>query len=310
MNFFGKLKIFGVSVLLGCVLALGGCISSSAFAEEKPDYRIMASPATLNLELKPGETTVTSFKVINNGAKRFDFSISVAPYGVEGEEYNQNFTDTTKYNDLAKWVKLSEDSGSLDPDESKVIEVTVDVPKDVPDGGQYAILLAKMAEPSDPEAGASAVKAEKQLGVVIFSENVAGHTRKEGGIVEAKVPSFMFAPPIKATSVVENTGNVHAEATYIMQVYPLFGDEEVYTNEENPEKRTILPETRRLNTLTWDGAPQLGIFKVKQTVKFLDEVKEIEKVVFICPIWFLLIILVLIFLAVFWIVSRTRGRKE
>lgn len=131
-----------------------------------------------------------------------------------------------------------------------------------------------------------------------------------GSIVDAKVPSFMFTPPIRTTSVVENTGNVHADATYIMQVYPLFGDEEVYSNEEHPEVRTILPDTRRLNTLTWDGAPQLGIFRVKQTVKFLDDVKELEKLVFICPIWFLLIVLVLIFLAVFWIVSRTRGRKE
>ena len=100
------------------------------------------------------------------------------------------------------------------------------------------------------------------------------------------------------------------DRTYTLQVYPLFGNEEVYTNEENPEKRTILPETRRLNTMSWDGAPQLGIFRVKQTVKFLDDTKVTEKLVFICPLWFLFVVLAIIFLAIFWIVSRVRGRGK
>lgn len=177
----------------------------------------------------------------------------------------------------------------------------------MPLGGQYAAILVKMKENSDGDG--NIVMAEKQLGLIVYS-SVAGQTRKEGSVVENKVPSFMFAPPISVTSVVENTGNVHADATYILQVYPFFGGEEVYTNEENPEKRTILPETRRLNTITWEGAPQLGLFKVKQTVKFLDQTSVTEKVLFICPIWFLLIVLAIIFLVIFWIVTRVRGRKD
>lgn len=303
----GLSKIVAATCLVFCGVI--GC-SSVAFAaeEETPDYRIQVSPAKIELDLKPGETTTKKFRVQNTGSKDFDFELDTGPYSVEGEEYKQNLTNVTEYNNIKDWITFSKSEGMVPAGGSEEIEATVKVPKDVPAGGQYAVILAKMIEPQDTTS--SGIIAEKQIGLLVYAKNVDGNTRETGNIVEAKVPSFMFAPPIKATSVVENTGNVHADATYIMQVYPLFGDEEVYTNEENPEKRTILPETRRLNTLTWDGAPQLGIFKVKQTVKFLDEVKEIEKVVFICPIWFLLIILVLIFLAVFWIVSRTRGRKE
>ncbi len=299
-------RMLAALVVITLGLFVGG--DMVAAEEETPDYRIQLSPAKIELELEPGKTVSKTFRVQNTGAKDFDFELGTGPYGVEGEDYEQNLSKVTSYNYIKDWIKFSEDKGTVKAGESKEITATVAVPQDVPSGGQYAVILAKMIEPHDDSV--SGIVAEKQVGLLVYSKNIDGNTRETGSIVEAKVPSFMFTPPIRATSVVENTGNVHADATYIMQVYPLFGGEEVYTNEESPEVRTILPETRRLNTLTWDGAPQLGIFRVKQTVKFLDDVKEIEKLVFICPIWFLLIILVIIFLAVFWIVSCTRGRKE
>lgn len=307
MKAVGRLSGILVSACLMLMGAFGA--TSAVFAEEeKPDYRIQVSPAKLELDLKPGESVTKNFRVQNTGTKDFDFELSSGPYNVEGEEYKNDLSKVTDYNMIKDWITFSKDKGSVKAGESEEVTATVKVPKDVPAGGQYAVILARMIEPKDESA--SGIVAEKQVGILVFSKNVDGNTRTTGGVVDAKVPSFIFAPPIKATSVVENTGNVHADATYILQVYPFFGGEEVYSNEENPDVRTILPDTRRLNTLSWDGAPQLGIFKVKQTVKFLGETKEIEKVVFICPIWFLLIILAVIFLAVFWIVGRARGRKE
>ncbi len=293
-----------------CLMVLGVLFGGNIVfaAEETPDYRIQVSPATLELDLKPGESVSKTFRVQNTGTKDFDFELGTGPYNVEGEDYKQDLNTITDYNQIKDWIKFSEDTGNVKAGESKEITATVTVPKDVPSGGQYGVIIAKMIEPQDESA--SGIVAEKHIGLLVYAKNVDGNTRMTGSIADVKLASFVFAPPIRATSVVENTGNVHAKATYIMQVYPLFGGEEVYTNEENPETRIILPGTRRLNTLTWDGAPQLGIFKVKQTVKFLDDTKEIEKIVFICPIWFLLIVLAVIFLAVFWIVSRARGRKE
>ena len=115
---------------------------------------------------------------------------------------------------------------------------------------------------------------------------------------------------MSATSIVENTGNTHANAEYVLQVYPLFGNEEVYTNEENPMTLTILPETQRFNTVTWPNAPHLGIFRVKQTVTIFGETSVTEKVVFLCPIWFMFIVLAIIFCAIFWIITRIRARKN
>lgn len=294
------------AAFLGVFLGFGG---QSAVAEGVPDYRIQISPAITELDLSPGKTTVTKFRVQNTGAKRFDFQLLSLPYSVSGEDYEQSFSNESNYTSLANWIEFSQDSGSISPDNEAEITITIDVPKDIPEGGQYAAVMARMIEP-EQQSDISGITALKQVGMLVYSKNVEGNTRKEGEIVENKVPSFMFAPPIQATSIVSNTGNVHADATYILQVFPFFGDEEIYTNEEHPETRTILPETRRLNTMSWDGAPQLGLFRVKQTVKFLDKTSVTEKVVFICPLWFLFIILAIIFLAIFWIVSRIRSRKK
>lgn len=292
-----------------CLMMVGAFVgSNTVFAEEMPEYRIQVSPARMELDLKPGSSTTAKFKVQNTGSKEFSFELSTAPFSVSDENYSQDLSSTSSYTYIKDWIKFSADTGTIPAGKEQEITATINVPKDVPAGGQYGVIFARMKEPDNGTVGG--VKAQKQVGILVYSKNVDGNTRLEGGVVENKVPSFMFAPPISATSIVENKGNVHAEATYTLQVYPLFGDEEVYTNEESPEKRIILPETRRLNTMSWEGAPQLGIFRVKQTVKFLDDTSVTEKVVFICPLWFLFVILAIIFLAVFWMVSRVRGREK
>ncbi len=296
-----------MAVLAVCGVWFGMLDSQEVYAEDVPSYRINISPTHINLDLTPGKTVSTKFKIHNTGTNDFDYEINVAPYSVEGDDYRQNISRETSYTDLANWVTVDKKTGRLKVDEETDIVVTVKVPADVPAGGQYAAVLAKMIEDKGDES--TGVTMEKQVGTILYA-TVDGTTRKEGKILENKVPSFMFAPPVQATSVVENTGNVHAEANYILQVFPLFGGEEIYTNEEHPETRVILPETRRLNTVSWDGAPQLGIFRVKQTVKFFDQTSVTEKIVFICPLWFLFIVLAIIFLAIFWIVSRVRGRGK
>ena len=284
-------------------------VASPVFADERPDYRLQVSPSKLDLELAPGKVEEKTFQVQNTGNKTFKFKIEVTPYTVKDEAYDPDYNEESAYTDLAKWVSFSQTEGELESNGSQKIIVTIDVPKDVPAGGQYAAIMVSMEESDSADNNNGAmIGTTQRIGLIMYS-TVEGNTRKEGKVIENKVPSFRFQPPIVATSTVENTGNVHATATYTLQVFPFFGGEEVYSNEDNPETRTILPETKRYNEVAWEGAPALGIFKVKQTVNFLGKDDVTEKVVFLCPIWFLFIILLLIFVVVFWIVSRVRGRR-
>ncbi len=304
-----KLLSRTLSVLsLVIITVLGSAIGAvPVYADEAPSARIQISPASLELNLKPGTTTTDKFTITNTGNVEFSYELSVAPYSVVNEEYNSDLVSETNYTDLSGWVTFSKDGGKLKPEDQDEITFTVTVPKDVPAGGQYAAILAKIADSSDVEG--TGVSIVQQVGMLLYS-SVAGNTRKSGSVLENKVPSFLFKPPVTATALVENTGNVHAEAEYILQVFPLFSDEEVFTNEEHPLSVMVLPETKRFNSVTWDGAPQLGIFKVKQTVKFLNDTSVTEKIVFLCPIWFLVIITLIVAFVIFWIITRVRGRRD
>lgn len=288
------------------MIALFGVMPVSADGE-KPDYRLQISPVRLDLDLEPGTTSTGTFEVQNTGLKAYDFVLGVDPYSVTDENYSIDSETRTTYTDIVDWITFSQNEGHVEPNQNQEITVTVTVPDDVPAGGQYAMIYAEMVR--DDELESTGVAVNHRVALLVFSE-VEGNTRREGQVLETKIPTILFNPPITATSLVENTGNVHATAYYTLQVFPLFGDEEVYTNEENPATLTILPETQRFNSISWDGAPQLGIFRVRETVTILDDTQTIEKIVFLCPIWFLFLILLIIFFVIFWLVSRARSRKS
>lgn len=293
------------------VLALSvvGLCNAPVFAVETPDYQIGITPYSNSFEtMKPGQSYNGSFKVKNTGLKNFNFEISFGPYTIEDENYGPNFSKETKFTDLMDWITVDVDKGSLNPDEEQEVQYTLTIPNDAHGGAQAAAILVTM-HPEDSESNGTAVEAVRQLAYLVYG-NVDGEITTTAKILENKIPSFIFTPPITATSLVENTGNVYTNATYTLQVFPLFSDEEVYTNEEEPDKNVIFPETKRFYTASWEGAPQLGIFRVRQTIKIFDEVSTVEKLVFLCPIWFLFIVVLIIFVAIFWIVSRIRGRNK
>ncbi len=292
--------------LVTLVIAVGVMLSSgSVFAEEElPDYRLAITPTQKNLEtIEPGNEYSGMFKVKNMGKETFDFEVEFTPYSVATETYEPNYTETTKYTDIAEWITTDVEEGTVEPGAECEIHYTVKVPADTHGGAQAAAIMVKMA------GGSEGLETVRRVGYLLYG-NVDGEVIKTGKVLENKVPSFLFNPPIVGSSLVENTGNVYTRATYKLQVFPLFSDEEVYTNEETPEDNIIFPETKRYNEIKWEGAPQLGIFRVRQTVKIFDDESVTEKLVFLCPIWFLFIVILLVFLIIFWVVSRVVKRKR
>lgn len=303
-HYFGKL--FSAIV---AAFALAFITNSPVFADETPEYRLQVSPTYAEMEkMSPGKSYDGVFSVQNTGSKEFGYTIEITPYSVVGEDYVLDSDTETVYTQMKDWITLSQDSGTVAPGSSDVVKYTIRVPQDAPGGGQYALINIRMSQDKDSEQGA-AISMNKQIGFRVLGE-VDGNTKRVGKVTEQSIPTILFNPPITANSTVENTGNVHIKATYVLQVFPLFSNEEVYTNEDSPQEVTILPETSRYNSISWDGAPHLGIFRVKQTVTIADDTQTIEKTVFLCPIWFIFIILLIIFCVIFWVFSRIKNRRE
>ena len=288
-------------------------VADSVHAEDTKQNAIhlQISPTKQKISLTPGASYVGTFKVHNAGAAPFNYKFSATPYSVTNENYSPDYTGLTNYTQIADWITFDKatETGLLQPGQIAEVSYTVSVPKDAPAGGQYAAL---MAETSDGNAENATVAVVHRVGMILYAA-VPGETRESGEIIKNNVNTFYFNPPLTVSSLVKNTGNVEQTAKYTVKIYPLFSNEAVFSNEEKPDKEKsldVIPDTSRFNSITWEGAPQIGIFSVEQTIEFAGQVSTNKKLVLICPLWLLFVIFALLFFIVFWLFSRARNRKR
>lgn len=283
---------------LVCALAC----SMSAYAAQ-----FSVSPMNQKIILNPGETYEGSFKVTNPNDSEMDFHYvtSVEPFYVD-DNYEAVFQNNGDYNRMVDWVTVENPEGTVVPNSTVTIRFTVDVPEDAAAGGQYATIKVTSA---DEEATGGTLFIQNKLSIahLIYAE-VAGTTKRGGEMIDASVPGFLFSGKISGSSSIRNTGNVHGTATYILQVFPLFSDEEVYTNEEEPEEKTILPDRTLTNVSYWNETPTIGIYKVVYTADFEGVESKTEKMVIVCPMWVLLIVVAMVLFILFRMFARKKKK--
>ena len=309
-----RIKILAVMLLL-CGLVSGNL---KAFAIDASNLKSLMtmSPPRQKMILIPGEVYEGSVEVANSSSAERDleYSVHVGSFGLREDEngdtdYNYTDIDTvTSYNQMMNWISFAKETGKVAPGDIDTVSYSIDVPKDAPAGGQYASIVVRNDTKKDNDGGNVAIENVVEFAVGLFAE-VTGETRNEGLILENDIPSFLLNNPLIASSTVKNDGNVHTDAEYTLQVWPLFSDEEVCTNEEEPETSMIMPETERYHAQTCN-LPSMGIFKAKQTVKIFGETSITERTIIACPLWLLFLVLFAIIALVSWIVFKTRGRKK
>ncbi|MBQ9019813.1 hypothetical protein IJ096_00575 [Candidatus Saccharibacteria bacterium] len=300
------IKQISSAVLAAAFALLAVAVPVHADEVANKGAKIGVSPITEKVSLNPGDKYTGTFKVLNASENdmEFNYNVYATPFQVKDKDYSADFSTEGNYTKLSKWITFSKDSGTLKAGEKEEITYTITVPNDVPAGGQYAAIMAEIANNEE-----SPVQTTSRAALTILA-HIAGETRREGSILENNVPSFIFGGnKLTTTSLVNNKGNIDEEATYTVKIFPFGSSEEVYTNEEDPETRNILPESERSNSFIWDETPQLGLYTVEQTINYLGQVSTTSKLVLICPIWLLVIFIALIFAIIFTIVSRIRARK-
>ena len=304
-----RIKKYLIAVVATIVAGLGP-LSQIAFA----DMEFGVSPMTQKIVLTPGESYRGTFGIVNPvyNTKTFYYKLSVEPFYVD-EDNNPIFENNGDYNQIVDWVSLDNETGSVEPNNTNYVNFTIHTPSDAPAGGQYAII--RVASDYDAmeveEGGKNAVSIQNIMTIAheIFAE-VAGETERQGKIIDVNMPSFLLSGNITGASQVKNTGNVHGDAKYTLQVFPLFSDEEVYTNEENPETHTILPDRTLYAETSWVETPTIGIFNVIYTVEFEGSTAQVKKMVIKCPIWLLFIIIFAITAIILWLIMKARSRKS
>lgn len=280
--------------------------SVPVMAEEASTDFISMSPTSQTISLDPGETYSGSFLITNIGENDFSYTLSARPFATSDKDYSPIYDEENVYTELSKWVTFEREMNSAKPNESNREYFTINVPENMQPGGQYIAIAATIVNKS---TDGTAIELGRSV-ASLFYITINGETHHSGEIIENKIPQFFFDPPISVNSLISNSGNVHERAEYIVEVRNFFNNEVVYSNADNPTTHLILPETERYETIPWSASPQLGIFKVKQTINYLGQTSVEEKIVFICPLWLIFLIIFMIFLAFFYIRSKVKDRKK
>lgn len=307
-----------VAFIIGVCYFATNVTLTPAFAEDKVvSSTLTVSPMYQKIILTPGETYVGIIDVStpNSATLDLDYSLSVGSFSQRAskdskDDYGVIDTDTiSDYNQIIDWITLDRENGSIAPNNVDTVKFTIDVPKDAPAGGQYAsILVQDDTDRGDNNSGNVMIQSSVQIASIIYAE-VTGTTRNVGSIISNSIPAFSFSNELEATSTVRNDGNVHTDAKFTLQVWPIFSGEEICTNEEDPDISLIMPNTERYHTQTC-SLPPVGIFKAKQTVRIFGEESTTEQVIIICPLWLLFIIIFAIVAVIIYFVMRSKSRKK
>ena len=301
-------KIVILSMLLCIGLLRAEPVGAASFA---------VAPMNNYVTINPGDSYTAAFEVYNPTSNTSSINYEVKmDHFYESNEGAVLLEEVGTTGEILDWATIdSPSSGTLESGESTQIKYTISVPENAPGGGQYLAFTVeggKAEEDTLDESGEGSNTALEQKMIIayrVFVE-VTGDVIKSGEIENISVPGFLLGGNIIGTSTVKNTGNVHESATYKLQVFPLFSDEEVYTNEEDPETSMVLPDRMVFKTSTWENTPKVGIFNVIYTVEFAGQTAQISKMVIICPIWLLFIIFFMIAAIIIWLVMRARSRKS
>lgn len=240
------------------------------------------SPVSVRLSLEAGKSVEESFTISNTGSSPFSVRVYASPYTTGNADYDNDFETETKYTQISHWISFLDAEGksvdkpvfALEPGQSIEVSYRIDVPEDVPSGGQYACIFTEALN-NDATAG---IKTVTRAGLIVFG-NIAGETRRQSKIGDVNINSELFKGNVVVTTNVENTGNIDFQTSVDISIQSVFG-KELYSDRQI---YTVLPETTRNIISEWNETPFYGLFRLRTKVTALSTEMESERYILVMP---------------------------
>jgi len=281
-----------------------GIFSVTVNAEDRPIEQITLSPVKGYEKLDPGEKFKGSFNITNTGTETVDLHVYVKPFGVD-KGCTENYEIDSEWTQMTGWTNLEQSNyHDVKPEQTVVVNFSIEVPKNAPDGGQYVIIFVELGK-FDKISGA-AIGVTKRLGYK-FHADLGGKKHQSGKVESLEQLSWYWEPPINSISQVRNNGNIYFTSTHKYSVKSLTG-KVLY---ETSVDQDILPDTCRKMKMEWDKTPAFGLFWVENEIEFLGKEQfSSNKLVIVVPIYVVVIFGVMITLLLWALTLKIKNNKN
>ena len=322
-------KLLTLAVLIGFVAVT--YVVAPVSAEEKQGEgeesknrtSLSLSPVSKVLQLSSESEYEETLDVKNDGSEPVEIEVYAAPYSYVYSEtdnaYKLGFSNENNFTQITRWITfLNTDDQwektikrKIDVGETVNIKYKITTPKNIPAGGQYAVIFAHSLTGVVSENG---IKTEASPGMILYGRSTEGEVDISAEISGMEIKQSVTENDSTrnnffASAKVKNTGNIDFSATGTMKAEPIIG----FGSYETPSDRghvSVIPETELAVSDEWTESPGFGIYKVTWTVNAGSETQTIEKVVFVNPLPFIIISLILLTIIITWITIVVRKRKE
>ncbi|MBR5389208.1 hypothetical protein IK146_01465 [Candidatus Saccharibacteria bacterium] len=243
-------------------------VEESSVNERRPALEI--TPVTKRVALNANETHDSTLNVTNIGSNNISIRIYAKPFSTRSDSEVQDYETDTNYTQISRWITIKSENGAyeteviytLSANETKAIEYKINVPEDVPGGGQYAVLFVEAIPDGDAEDNIQTIS---RVGMTIYA-TMPGEPKRSVHIGNTSIDAFILNGGVSTQTRINNDGNIDFQASIQLNVYSLFG-KQLYSNNV---VSAILPESSKTIYAGWEEAPKFGIYRIEYSISALD----------------------------------------
>ncbi|NCN06250.1 MAG: DUF916 domain-containing protein [Candidatus Pacebacteria bacterium] len=249
-------------------------MATPIFAQEvsSDDVSITAIPPRLGedntLKLQPGEKTQIEVRARNSSNHPITIKSSALDFivgedGVTPVPYEGKVSENNRWS-LASWLTVAPGQQTLQPNESGIVSVVIEVPEDALPGGHYAMVVHQPNTGGlDGEAG-SGSGVNQRVGTLLYVI-VDGPINEAAFIRDFNFTDFLEFGPVPFSFAVENESDVHIRPQMNIDIYNLFGKK---VSSIQPGTKNIFPYESRSFSGEWEQIWGTGPYTAKLTMSF------------------------------------------
>ncbi|MBR2840060.1 hypothetical protein IKE82_01895 [Candidatus Saccharibacteria bacterium] len=316
------------------LLTAGALVPLRAFADENTDSAnteeqavsgtsISLMPVSKVLQIASNSTYEDTLTVNNDGDEKMDVEVYAAPYSYVYSEveniYKLGFNRENNFTQITRWITFEDADGewktkanySIPAHESLNVKYKITTPDDIPAGGQYAVIFVHTLT---AVTSANGIRTEASPGMIIYGRNNDGDVRVSADISDMTIKLGVEEDGSKrnnfyASAKVKNDGNIDFSAVGKLKVDSVLGGGS-YETPGDRGRISVIPDSELVVSDEWENSPSFGIYKVTWTVTAGDATETIETVVFVNPLLFIIIMLIVLTIIIAWVTIVVRKRKE